>query len=341
MRQKYHQDFFICVILFFLTTSLLGCLNSCTKKEGAINQPKQKPIRVREGFHLYRETRESISKQWLLSDSLSTYATKEEMKQMATFHQDPIKRLIAFRALLSRNPHEAVDLAISNIEDTTIVATIAVDCVEEDRVSNIRINMLHRHDNEYQVSEEDYARLDSALLFSNNISKFGYSYRLYHDLPAKPENEIRLREIYKQDYWALVALAKYHKENEKQEIIQLLSQAEDKNTWYYRDTLRAALHAVAVWPDDTFIPLVKRECQKILSEKDENGCMEAAFRALFAYHSQWCYDMAEKALAKAKQNEKNYFDVCWSFHEEYEDNPQPLFKPLIKKYPLKYPLENK
>ena len=33
--------------------------------------------------------------------------------------------------------------------------------------------------------------------------------------------------------------------------------------------------------------------------------------------------------------------VCWSFHEEYEDNPQPLFKPLIKKYPLKYPLENK
>ena len=44
---------------------------------------------------------------------------------------------------------------------------------------------------------------------------------------------------------------------------------------------------------------------------------------------------------QVKQNEKNYFDVCWSFHEEYEDNPQPLFKPLIKKYPLKYPLENK
>ena len=78
----------------------------------------------------------------------------------------------------------------------------------------------------------------------------------------------------------------------------MLSQAEDKNTWYYRDTLRAALHAVAVWPDDTFIPLVKRECQKILDEKDKNGCMRSAFLVLFAYHSQWCYDMIEKAFAQ-------------------------------------------
>ena len=62
--------------------------------------------------------------------------------------------------------------------------------------------------------------------------------------------------------------------------------------------------------------------------------MDAAFRALIAYHSQWSYDMAEMSLAKAKQNEKNYYDVCWTFHEVYENHPQPLFKPLIKKYSL-------
>ena len=40
-------------------------------------------------------------------------------------------------------------------------------------------------------------------------------------------------------------------------------------------------------------------------------------------------------LTKAKQNDNFYFDVCWNFHDIYEDNPQPLFKPLIKKYPRK------
>jgi hypothetical protein len=38
-----------------------------------------------------------------------------------------------------------------------------------------------------------------------------------------------------------------------------------------------------------------------------------------------------KALAKAKQD-GDKFMVCWGFHEAYEDNPQPLFKPLITKY---------
>ena len=128
-----------------------------------------------------------------------------------------------------------------------------------------------------------------------------------------------------------MALAKFHREKEKQEIIRLLSQAGNKDPWDYRDTLRAALNAVAAWPDNAFIPLVKRECQKILGENDKNGCMRPAFLALFAYHSQWCYDMIEKALIKAKQNDNFYFDVCWNFHDIYEDSPQPLFKPLIKK----------
>ena len=337
MKKRDNQTVLVCFILALLIASLLGCQNSgkTNKEKAEANLPQQKDS-IREGFLMTRKTFDgSVSWQWLLSDSLSAHATLEEMKEMATFHKNPIKRLIAFRALLSRYPHEAVDLAISHIEDTTIIATSYAGCGGEDRVSNVRINILHRDNNEYQVSQEDYARVDSALLYSDNLLKFGYSYRLYHDLPAKPENENRLREIYKQDCWALVALAKFHREKEKQEIIRLLSQAGNKDPWDYRDTLRAALNAVVAWPDDAFIPLVKRECQKILGENDKNGCMRPAFLALFAYHSQWCYDMIEKALIKAKQNDNFYFDVCWNFHDIYEDNPQPLFKPLIKKYPRK------
>lgn len=333
MKKRDNQTVLVCFILALLIASLLGCQNSgkTNKEKAEANLPQQKDS-IREGFLMTRKTFDgSVSWQWLLSDSLSAHATLEEMKEMATFHKNPIKRLIAFRALLSRYPHEAVDLAISHIEDTTIIATSYAGCGGEDRVSNVRINMLHRDNNEYQVSQEDYARVDSALLYSDNLLKFGYSYRLYHDLPAKPENENRLREIYKQDCWALVALAKFHREKEKQEIIRLLSQAGNKDPWDYRDTLRATLHAVAAWPDATFKPLVQRECQKILEQTDTIECCGAAFRALIAYHTKWSYDMAEKALARAKQD-NNYY-VLWHFHEEYEDNPQPLFKPLTQKYP--------
>ena len=286
------------VFFAFLFTLLPSCQNNGeTKNDKAkVNRSEQiVGVRAKEGFYLSRTMMDgSVSRQWLLSDSLSTYATLEEMKEMATSHQDPLKRLIAFRALLSKYPHEAVDLAISNIEDTTMIVTTTFDCSQTDRVSNVRISMLHN--NEYQVSKEDFARVDSALLYSKNISKFDYSYSLYHDLPAKPENENRLRELYKQDCWALVALAKYHKGKEKQEIIQLLSQAGNKDPWNYRDTLKASLHAVAAWPDNAFIPLVKRECQKILYASDKNGCMSAAFRALLAFHSPWCYDNGGKGF---------------------------------------------
>lgn len=338
MRKRDNQIIFVGFILALLTTSLLGCKNSGGAKEEKSRTElveQKKKIIAKESFHKFRESMDGkISPQWLLSDSLSKYATIEEIEKLATTDKDPIKRLVAFRALLTKDPHQAVNLAISNIEDTTIVATTDGDCGEEDRVSNVRICMLQYHRERNHITYNDSVRLDSAALFSQYFPLYGYSYRFYHHMPAKPEYETRLRQLYKQDPWALVALTKYHREKEKQEIILLLSKAEDKDSWDYRDTLRVALHAVAAWPDGTFIPLVKRECEKILGEDDNNGCMDAAFRALFAYHSQWSYDMVEKSLAKAKQNEKNYFDVCWTFHEVYENHPQPLFKPLIKKYSL-------
>lgn len=333
MRKRDNQTVLVCFILALLIASLLGCQNSgkTNKEKAEANLPQQKDS-IREGFLMTRKTFDgSVSWQWLLSDSLSAHATLEEMKEMATFHKNPIKRLIAFRTLLTKDAHQAVNLTISNIEDTSIVKIFNVDCLDEDRVSNVRICMLQYNRGHYQITQDDSARVDSAALFSTNIPLYDYSYRLYHHLPAKPIYENRLRQLYKQDMWALVALAKFHREKERQEIIRLLSQADYKDSWNYRDTLRAALHAAAAWPDATFKPLVQRECQKILEQTDTIECCGAAFRALIAYHTKWGYDMAEKALARAKQD-NNYY-VLWHFHEEYEDNPQPLFKPLTQKYP--------
>lgn len=234
MRQSYHQARLFSIILAFLTISWLGCRNSGEKQADSTEEKVR--IFAKEAFHMFRTDMDgSVSKQWLLSDSLSEHATIEEIEKLATINDDPIKRLIAFRALLSKYPHESVNLAISHIEDTTIVSTSDGVCGEEDRVSNIRICMLHN--NRYHISEEDLVRLDSAMLYSANISKYGYSYWLYQYLPAKLKYEDRLRQIYKQDPWALVALAKYKREKDKQKIIRLFSLARDKESMNIRGTL--------------------------------------------------------------------------------------------------------
>ena len=217
MRKRFYQTILSGVILALLSTAFLGCQNSGGKQADSTKK-KIPNITAKEAFQVFRKDLDgNISKQWLLSDSLSEHATIEEIEELATIKDDPVMRLIAFRALLSKDPHEAVDLAISHFGDTTKVFTVNLRCAQMDEVSRIRIEMLQS--DEYQISKEDLARIASTVLFSANISKYVYSLKLYQSLPAKPEYEDRLRQIYKQDPWTLVALAKYNKEKDKQHFM--------------------------------------------------------------------------------------------------------------------------
>ena len=316
--------------LIILAALLLqGCGNSGKpKNEGAENVVKK--AKVERAFHTGKNigVGGEISPQWEKSDSLCAHVSTDELIKLASKHEDKIERLIAFHALLMKNPHEAVNLAIAEIEDTALVSTLNGCEGTEEYVSDVRICMIQYNREQYKVSMEDSVRIDSAVLFSENGSKFYYMYRLYHRLPAKPEYENRLRQLYEQDPKALIPLARYHREEDKQEIIRLLSQTENRNL------ISRGLDAVTVWPSATFKQQVRQICQKILDKEDTDFCSRSALSALIAYNEQWSYNLIDKTLLKAKQRDKHYFDYCWSFHEAYEDNPQPLFKPLIKKYPL-------
>ena len=186
---------------------------------------EQKAIKAEESFDTSRKigVGRKISYQWKKSDSLCAHASTKELITLAKNHSDIIQRLIAFRALLTKAPHEAVNLAISEIEDTTKVMVSHGVCATQDIVSNIRIDMIQYQRKHYKVSLADSMRIDSALLFSNITPKFYYMYDLYHRLPAKPEYEKRLEQLYGHDHYALIALAKYHRVDTKQEIIRLLS----------------------------------------------------------------------------------------------------------------------
>jgi hypothetical protein len=317
---------------------LLGCGNNGkTNNDVTDNTLNKKPvIRAEEAFETTRTNiRGEVRPQWKKSDSLFAHASTRELIQIASKHTDIIERLVAFRALLMKNPHEAVNVAIAEIEDTTIVHLSDGFCGEEDVMSNVRISMLQYEKGKYNVSLTDSMRIDSAVLFSANSSKFYYSNDLYHRLPAKPEYESRLRLLYKHDHHALIALARYHREKDKQEIIRQLSQIENKDLFSYRDTIRAIMDVVAAWPSATYKQKVRQVCQTILDKKDADSYATSAFGALMAYNDRWSYNLIDKTLSNAKQRDEYYFDFRWSLHEAYENNPLPLFKPLLRKYPLK------
>ena len=310
------------LLLLGIVTICQGCNISKTKDDVRQGVAKIKAI---ESFHTIKVMHGEISDQWQKSDSLYVHASTKELTALAANHEDKIERLVAFRALLMKNPHEAVNLAISEIEDTTIVSTSDGFCGQVDIVSNLRICMIQYERKQYKVSLADSMRIDSALLFSNNSPKFGYMYHLYRKLPAKSEYEKRLLQLYEQDQNALIALARYHRDNIKQEIIRLFSQIDKKINLANRDTIITVLDAVTAWPSESYKQQVREKCQYILNNAEAYGCDRSAFGALMAYNDKWSYNFIDKTLSKAKQKEDVFYYTSWPFLEAYEDNPLPLF----------------
>lgn len=327
------RHYSLCVIIMFTLSILFGC-------DGKAQEPINKHVELNESGETIKivipfftaRVNEGASEQWKKSDSLYAHASIEELYKLSSTSKEPAHKLIAFRALLMKDPHEAANLVISEIDDTTLVSLSDGICGEEDRVSNVRLVMIQYGRNTYHVTREDSIRIDSAVLYSNNSALYEYSHDLYERIPSNPKFENRLRQLYTKDIWALVALAKLHKTNDKKEIMHLLSQVKTKNKdelFVYRDTLWVALYAVAEYPDNSFIPQIQMVCKKsFVNGVFQPGRIEPLFRALIAYNAQWSYRMIDKILSEGLERKSHSLEFYWA----YRNNPLPRYKPLVQKY---------
>ena len=92
------------------------------------------------------------------------------MIQLASKHEDAIERLIAFRALMMKDPHEAANLTISEVDDITLVGTSDGICGMEEYVSDIRLNMMQYNRERRKIS--NYQRsLNTRIVSDNCINK--------------------------------------------------------------------------------------------------------------------------------------------------------------------------
>lgn len=261
--------------------------------------------------------------QYWLADTLLTIASEGQLKDFAMKHPSAIVRAAVFNALIRKYPHAAVDVAISGLKDMTPLMTMRGCCKDQDTLSMIRVHAIVLNQKYYDISDVDYDRLDSVVLFSNAVKRLDSFGRLYQYIAPKPQYYQRLLSLYDESSYTgpIVALAKY-KKVEVKDLMKKLINVENKE----RNDLENALLAVSIWPDESFKKWVRNVAQRLLDKKE--NFPSALYMALMAYEGKWVKSMIEASL----------YDLSaeWNLYEAYEENPRPYYKALFDKHCARY-----
>ena len=180
-------------------------------------------------------------------------------------------------------------------------------------------------------------RLDSALLYSSSTRGILYYKELFLKLPPKIEYYKYVRRHYLEEHnqYALLSLAKYRKEQDKDCINGELLNFRNHSTLTcgFEHPFSIALLAVQQWPDDYFISALKRASYHYLfADVMYSNTLKYFFSALMAYDAQWSYEIIKRSIEnmKKKGNLTDTEILMIRFREAYLENPHPRYKSLFK-----------
>lgn len=280
---------------------IIACLSSCKSQREKELYSTVEALSQEDKFYYKLNLTTCIDIRQYLG-KIDTLATNGEIERLASGHASPVVRLYMYQLLLKRDLGSCIDIAIRQIRDTSAVKVddtlgfISYYNYYPDRTNNVRINLLTNF-----CKGNNLAALDSVLLYSYGIKDILYYKELFKKIPAKPEyyNIIRRHYIdYGNDY-ALIALAKYRKEQDRELINKALSGYGQKPLPYGFDSLRdIALYAVSEWPDDYYIDALKRFSNNYLFDEyvSFGKTLRLLFKALMAYDDDWSRQLISKSI---------------------------------------------
>ena len=357
------------VILFAAAALLLGgCKPHLNQKTAGL----VKEVEFYGHFYTSPYTGMSGTKnaQWDIPEHLSQCASMKELTYLAWQHESPVVRLSAFKAILIKNPEVAVRMAIANLNDKSAVATIDGCEGATESTEDLRIRMIQNNTKRYHISKKDAIQIDSLVLYTPHLGYMYYLNTLLDKLPPLPRYYNRIRNIYinEDNTDALPMLAKYRTNEAKRFIFEELQPKKvpviktsnetiiytvrktGEYDWNGKDKLTIkdayywpddpdyrkynAYKAIANWPNQAFIPAVKKMYISGIIHNDTPAA-ETVFRALLGYKEPWAYDLLEKAVSREGKPANDYY-TDWNrycFHEAYRENPSVYYLPLVKKYP--------
>ena len=257
--------------------------------------------------------------QYYLADTLLTIASEGQLKDFSLKHPSAIVRAAVFNALIRKYPHAAVEVAIQGLYDFTPVGTMS-GCIEDiDTLSMLRVHAIVLNKEYYHINDNDYNRLDSVLLFSEITKKMDSYGKLYKKLNPKPDYYQRLLSLYDKSSYTtpIIAIAKYHKKEDKKRIIELLQYVGCNKS----ESLDDALSAISEWPDNAYKSYVQSVAKHFL--KNKVGFTEDLYSALLCYEEKWVTPLIEASMYD--------YNSQWNLYSAYKDNPRPYYREMFNK----------
>jgi len=252
-----------------------------------------------------------------LAEYLCSLLKPQQLVTMAVEHPEAVIRGYMSNIILNKYPHEAVEIAIRGIADTTEIYFKSGCCGgDRDRLNEFRVRPLIFLEKFFHDSIPDYERLEKTVLYSDQVKQFDAWGRLYENMEPKPEYYPRLKSLFdpKQYIAPIIAIVKYHREEDKQLLLRLLKDSNDDSILYM---------AVSAWPDAAFATALRNRVQSSIQNKEYVS--EEQFIALMQYEEPWAFSLIESSIFNRESSERGdddfYFEQAYRPIQPTTSNP--------------------
>ena len=106
--------------------------------------------------------------QWIYTDSIEKYCSKDEIIELYKHNESPVIRMVAFHILLKKSPKDAIRFAIEDMEEDDSLLCGRNDEALLESCSSIRTRMIQQWPKKYDISAEDSLIIDSVVMNSKN-----------------------------------------------------------------------------------------------------------------------------------------------------------------------------
>jgi hypothetical protein len=270
------------------------------------------------------------SKQFIRFENLTSKATLEELRQL-TDHKNLVVKCYAIDGYYQRNNGNVAmmkPIIMKNLYDTTMISISYGDFGIPMQVAEFVLNYQYRLDKKDSIAIlKLFLSIDSFMIHDTTI-KLRYKSDALKKAMPNPKNYDRIREIAikEKEPAALVALARYKKQ---EDIPIIISYLKDKEMNYY------AIWAVKEFPDTVFYPLLVDIFKNMWKEK-ENRREYYEWWVLYQALSQYPTDKTIKLFKKTvntRKSKKYMLKNCLSVaitryphpkFEQFKDKLQPV-----------------
>jgi hypothetical protein len=237
-----------------------------------------------------------------------------ELREL-TNHPNPVVRCYAFRSLNMISESEAFKIVIQHLYDTSIIKSLH-GCFEHDEsVGDFFIGVFRGHESK-EKNDQHLKALDSLIVVTPN--KLACRGEAAKRLGVDEVYYSSVRKIALEDglYWALVALAKFQKEQD----IEPLLNAEIKEPFFRSSSLNTRFMIIRAFPHSDFLPFLEQHLNRELL--GITGHARYLYLALVNFSGRHAHDLLLKPFTIKNLEERTLHLQQLSVALETTTNPE-------------------